>query len=75
LDKETSSLTNPGEHHDYFCNFLYALDATSTSSLMATVNALWEALNVSLEMARIVNQRGYMTQSQVNEVRAMAERL
>jgi hypothetical protein len=49
--------------------------STSTSSLMATVNALWKALNVSLEMARVVNQRGYMTQSQVNEVRAMAERL
>jgi hypothetical protein len=42
---------------------------------MTTVNALWEALNVSLEMARVVNQRGYLTQSQVNEVRAMAERL
>jgi hypothetical protein len=42
---------------------------------MTTVNALWEALNASLEMARFVNQRRYMTQSQVNEVRAMAERL
>jgi hypothetical protein len=42
---------------------------------MTTVNALWEALSVSLEMTRFVNQRRYLTPSQVNEVRAMAERL
>jgi hypothetical protein len=53
----------------------FAPSTSTSSSFVTTVSAVWEALAASLQMARVVNQRDHITQSQVNEVRAMAERL
>lgn len=49
--------------------------SSQPSSFIATVGAVWKALTVSLEMARVINQREHITQDQVSAVRALAERL
>ena len=51
------------------------LPARSRRSFGTRLNELWNALTVSMEMARIVGESGHVGASQVKEVRAIAERL
>lgn len=49
--------------------------ASTANSFWTSVRTFWEALTVSMKMARIVSQPGYVTSQQVKEVRALADRL
>lgn len=52
-----------------------ATSVSTVNSFLAGFRTFWEALTVSMKMARIVSQPGYVTSHQVKAVRALADRL